>query len=139
MRLIKRDLKKGEKLPPALPKTKANIKEIQTNTTQYKLGKKITFACDAYLLEKVKNALQSQHLAGSYQHASLSQVFRQALQAYQQGLPLTYQRQPNHPRQEISLRLDPELTTFYYSLPPYAKTSILERALGTYCQKYLFN
>lgn len=132
MRLIKKDLATKKKSPSA-------TQTIQPKTTLPKLGKKITFACDAYLVEKIKNALQSQHLAGNYQYTNLSQLLRQALQAYQQGLPLTYQRQPNHPRQEISLRLDPELTTFYLSLPLSAKTSILERALGTYCQKYLFN
>jgi hypothetical protein len=132
MRLIKKDLARKKS-------TSQPAKIVRPNTIQHKLGKKITFACDAYLLERIKNALQSQHLAGNYQYASLSQILRQALHAYQKGLPLIYQRQPTNPKQEISLRLDSELTAFYQTFPPYAKTSILERALGTYCQKYLFN
>src|SRR4051794_20111579 len=116
MRLIKKDLVKKKSFDQL-------TNTGQPNTIQHRLNKKITFACDAFLLERIKNALQSRHLAGNYQYANLSQLFRQALQAYQQGLPLTYQRQPHNPKQEISLRLPPELTTFYLSLPAQTKTA----------------
>lgn len=94
---------------------------------------KITFRCDVFLLEKIKNMLTSQHLAGSYQHPNLSYFFRSALHAYQTGMALTYQRQ-NNPRKEVSFRLTKELLVFYNSLPPRSKTDILERVLGSFYQ-----
>src|SRR5439155_19297700 len=94
---------------------------------------KIVFRCDIFLIEKIKNNLVSQHLAGNYQYPNLSYFFRSALHAYQTGMTLTYQRQ-NNPRKEISFRLTEELFNFYNSLPPRSKTAILERALGSYYQ-----
>jgi len=100
-------------------------------------GKKITFRCDIFLLEKVKNTLTSQHLAGNYQYPNLSTLIRLALQAYQEGMPLTYQRETNYPKKEISFRLTDELLSFYQTLSPYTKTLILERSLGSYYYQYL--
>ena len=120
MRLIKKDLqlKKPHTIPP-------------------KLSKKITFACDAYLLAKIKNALQSQHLAGNYQYPNVSCFFRSALYAYQHGMALTYQRELNNPKKEISFRLTEELITFYNALPFSSRTEIMERSLGCYFYQYL--
>jgi hypothetical protein len=93
---------------------------------------KISFRCDTFLIDKIKNTLASQHLAGNYQFPNLSYFFRSALYAYQHGLPLTYQRETNHPRKEISFRLTEELMTFYNSLPLNSRTEIMERALGSF-------
>jgi len=109
-----------------LPKPSFKVKFTQIQA-------KISFRCDIFLTEKIKNTLTSQHLAGNYQYPNLSYFFRSALHAYQQGMALTYQRQ-NNPRKEISFRLTEELMTFYNSLPPRSKTAILERALGSYYQ-----
>src|SRR3954449_7541594 len=95
------------------------------------IQQKIVFRCDTFLLDKIKNALTSQHLAGNYQYPNLSYFFRSALHAYQAGMPLTYQRQ-NNPRKEISFSLTEDLFNFYNSLPPRSKTAILERVLGSY-------
>ena len=93
---------------------------------------KISFRCDTFLIDKIKNTLASQHLAGNYQFPNLSYFFRSALHAYQHGLPLTYQRELNNPRKEISFRLTEELMTFYNSLPLNSRTEIMERALGSF-------
>ena len=93
---------------------------------------KISFRCDTFLIDKIKNTLASQHLAGNYQFPNLSYFFRSALHAYQHGLPLTYQREFNNPRKEISFRLTEELMTFYNSLPLNSRTEIMERALGSF-------
>jgi hypothetical protein len=93
---------------------------------------KISFRCDTFLLEKIKNTLASQHLAGNYQFPNLSYFFRSALHAYQHGMALTYQREFNNPRKEVSFRLTEELMAFYNSLPLQSKVDILERALGSY-------
>lgn len=106
------------------PKEKYNFTHLQA---------KITFRCDIFLIEKIKNALQSQHLAGNYHYPNLSYFFRSALHAYQHGMALTYQRQ-NNPRKEISFRLTDDLFNFYNTLPPRSKTAILERVLGSFYQ-----
>jgi hypothetical protein len=96
---------------------------------------KITFRCDIFLIEKIKNMLASQHLAGNYQYPNLSYFFRSALHAYQTGrLVLTYRRQDN-PRKEITFCLTEDLFSFYNnSLPARSKTEILERVLGSFYQ-----
>ena len=109
---------------------------FQQNKTKHDFNQiqgKITFRCDVFLLEKIKNMLTSQHLAGNYQYPNLSYFFRSALHAYQHGMALTYQRK-NNPRKEVSFRLTESLFVFYNSLPPRSKAAIVERVLGSYCQ-----
>ena len=121
MRKPTRSLKKDIKLPK--PSFKVKFTQIQA---------KISFRCDTFLIDKIKNTLASQHLAGNYEYPSLSFFFRSALHAYQKGMPLTYQREPNNPRKEVSFRLTEELMTFYNTLPMNSRTEIMERALGSY-------
>jgi hypothetical protein len=123
MRKLTRSPKKNTNLPLTKPAFKVKFTEIQA---------KISFRCDTFLIDKIKNTLTSQHLAGNYQFPNLSCFFRSALYAYQTGMPLTYQREPNNPRKEISFRLTEELMTFYNSLPLSSRTEIMERALGSY-------
>lgn len=107
---------------------------LKENSNFTPIQAKITFRCDIFLIEKIKNMLTSQHLAGNYQYPNLSYFFRSALHAYQTGsLVLTYQRQ-NNPRKEISFCLTEDLFNFYNSLPARSKTEILERSLGSYYQ-----
>jgi hypothetical protein len=121
MRKPTRSPKKSINLPK--PSFKVKFTGIQT---------KIYFRCDTFLLDRIKNTLASQHLAGNYEYPTLSFFFRSALHAYQHGMPLTYQRDFNNPRKEISFRLTEELMTFYNSLPMSSKTEIMERALGSF-------
>jgi hypothetical protein len=123
MRKLTRSPKKNTNLPLTKPAFKVKFTEIQA---------KISFRCDTFLIDKIKNTLTSQHLAGNYQFPNLSCFFRSALYAYQTGMPLTYQRELNNPRKEISFRLTEELMTFYNSLPLSSRTEIMERALGSY-------
>ena len=107
---------------------------VTTNNKVNSVAKKaITFRCDTYLVAKIKNALTSKKLAGDYHHANFSSLIRQALQSYQQGMNLTYQRK-NNPKKEISFRLDEELSNFYHNLPARSRTEILERVLGSYLE-----
>jgi hypothetical protein len=126
MRKLTRSPKKKDNLPQQSFKVK--FTQIQT---------KIYFRCDTFLLDKIKNTLASQHLAGNYQFPNLSYFFRSALHAYQNGMPLTYQRELNNPRKEVSFRLTEELMTFYNSLPLSSRTEIMERALGSYYDRCL--
>ena len=113
-----------------LPKSSFKVKFTQIQA-------KISFRCDTFLLDRIKNTLVSQHLAGNYEYPNLSYFFRSALHAYQKGMPLTYQRDLNNPRKEVSFRLTEELMTFYNLLPLQSKTDILERALGSYFYQWL--
>jgi len=113
-----------------LPKQSFKVKFTQIQA-------KIYFRCDTFLLDRIKNTLASQHLAGNYEYPTLSYFFRSALHAYQHGMPLIYQREPNNPKKEISFRLTEELMTFYNTLPMSSKTEIMERALGSYYDSYL--
>ena len=112
-----------ENLPLTKPFFKPKFTAIQ---------KSIVFRCDTFLLDKIKNTLTSQNLAGNYEYPNLSSFFRSALHAYQKGMPLTYQRELDNPRKEVSFRLTEELITFYNSLPLSSKADILERTLGSY-------
>src|SRR5205823_9335751 len=122
-----RELTRSPKKQPNLPLDKSKIIHDFVS-----IQGKITFRCDTFLLDRIKNMLTSQHLAGNYQFPNLSYFFRSALHAYQQGLPLTYQREFNNPRKEISFRLTEELMTFYNSLPLNSRTEIMERTLGSF-------
>src|SRR5438128_3043319 len=117
MRKLTRSPKKNTNLPKSTFRVKfAGIQE------------KVVFRCDTFLLEKIKNTLASQHLAGNYQYPNVSYFFRSALHAYQHNMPLTYQREFNNPRKEVSFRLTEDLMTFYQGLSVNSKTEILERA-----------
>ena len=118
--------------PTRSPKKHNLPKETKHSFSQ--LQAKITFFCDIFLIEKIKNTLTSQHLAGNYQYPNLSYFFRSALHAYQTGnMTLTYQRQ-NNPRKAISFCLTENLFNFYNSLPSHSKAGILERVLGSFYQ-----
>lgn len=120
--------------PTRSPKKLDLPKENQTKHNFSQLQAKITFLCDVFLVEKIKNMLNSQHLAGNYQYPNLSYFFRSALQAYQnENLTLSYQRQ-NNPRKAISFCLTEELFNFYHSLPSRSKAPIAERVLGSFYQ-----
>ena len=123
MRKLTRSPKKRTDLP--LPQQSFKVKFTQIQA-------KISFRCDTFLLDKIKNTLASQHLAGNYEYPNLSFFFRSALHACQTGMPLTYQRELNNPRKEVSFRLTEELMSFYGSLPLSSRTGIMERALGSY-------
>jgi hypothetical protein len=120
MRKLTRSPKKDIKFAPAF---KVKFAGVQN---------KITFRCDTFLLDRIKNSLASQHLAGNYEYPNLSYFFRTALHAYQHGVPLIYQRELNNPRKEVSFRMTEELMTFYNTLPMSSRTEIMERCLGSY-------
>jgi hypothetical protein len=118
--------------PTRSPKKNINLPKQSFRVKFSGIQEKVVFRCDVFLLDKIKNTLASQHLAGNYEYPNLSHFFRSALHACQRGMVLTYQREPNNPRKEISFRLTEELMTFYNSLPINSRTEIMERSLGSY-------
>src|SRR2546421_6438661 len=116
------------------PKKKDNLTQQSFKVKFTQIQAKIYFRCDTFLIDRIKNTLISQHLAGNYEYPNLSYFFRSALHAYQAGMALTYQRK-NNPRKEVSFRLTEDLFAFYNSLLPRSKAAILERVLGSCYQK----
>src|SRR5207249_11011065 len=118
--------------PTRSPKKSINLLKQSFKVKFTQIQAKIYFRCDTFLIDRIKNTLISQHLAGNYEYPNLSYFFRSALHAYQAGMPLTYRRELDNPRKEVSFRLTEELMTFYNSLPLSSKTEIMERTLGSY-------
>jgi|SRR5436853_940073 len=118
--------------PTRSPKKNINLPKQSFKVKFTGIQTKISFRCDIFLIDKIKNTLTSQHLAGNYQFPNLSYFFRSALHAYQMGMPLTYQRELNNLRKEVSFRLTEELMTFYNALPLGSRAEVMERALGSY-------
>ena len=118
--------------PTRSPKKNNNLVQQSFKVKFTGIQTKISFRCDIFLIDKIKNTLTSQHLAGNYQFPNLSYFFRSALHSYQEGMPLTYQRELNNLRKEVSFRLTEELMTFYNALPLGSRAEVMERALGSY-------
>ena len=97
--------------PTRSPKKNVNLPKSTFKVKFAGVQEKVVFRCDVFLLEKIKNTLASQHLAGNYEYPNLSYFFRSALHAYQHGMALTYQRK-NNPRKEVSFRLTENLFVF---------------------------
>lgn len=119
------------------PKKNTNLPKQSFKVKFPGIQEKVVFRCDTFLLDKIKNTLVSQRLAGNYEYPNLSVFFRSALHACQHGMALTYQRELNNPRREVSFRLTGELMAFYGALPLSSKVDILERSLGSYYYQYL--
>lgn len=102
------------------------------------LDYKITFRCDANLLNQIKKEIQSLHAKQDYTYLNVSDVIRRALQAYQKGMNFKIKREMLNPRRETSLKVTHDLFSYYCSLPAGLRVGILESALLTYCQEKLF-
>ncbi|MDR1670309.1 MAG: hypothetical protein LBR43_01100 [Spiroplasmataceae bacterium] len=116
---------------------KQKISEIETKIVKDKSTnpankKTIVWLCPELLLTRAKNSLISRQAGGDYSLTNFSDLIRQSLLAYQNGMTLTEQRDNNSPKKEISFRLENGLLEFYNSLPTGSRTAILERVLASY-------
>jgi hypothetical protein len=116
---------------------KKNIQNIlpKEQITNQVSKKTITLRCSELLLTKAKNSLISKQASGDYSLTNFSDLVRQSLLAYQNGMPLTEQREINSPRKVIAICLDNNLLEFYNSLPTGGRSAIFERALASYLLK----
>ncbi|WNE40882.1 MAG: hypothetical protein mread185_000339 [Mycoplasmataceae bacterium] len=120
------------KKKPSETETKKAVKEGEINPNN-KIT--ITWRCPNLLLTRAKNSLVSKKNSGNYSLANFSDLVRQSLLAYQQGMKLTEPRDDNSPRKVIAVCLDQELFNFYNSLPAGNRSAILERVLASYLIK----
>lgn len=95
------------------------------------LDQTITTQFNTLLYSTLQNMLESAHTAQDFTFTSVSDVIRAALQAYQEGMPLT-ELVDKGPKKTLTLRLDNSLRDFYDTLPTRMKTRLLERAVRTF-------
>lgn len=92
---------------------------------------KITVRLSVLLIDTLKNIIISNKVGGNFEYTNTSDLIRNALDAYKNGMTLITQRAKDE-KKETSLRVTQELKEFYSSLPNNAKSEIIERAVSTY-------
>mgnify|MGYP002628332528 CR=1 FL=1 len=92
---------------------------------------KITVRLSVLLIDTLKNIIISNKVGGNFEYTNTSDLIRNALDAYKNGMTLIAQRAKDE-KKETSLRVTQELKEFYSSLPKNAKSEIIERAVSTY-------
>jgi Holliday junction resolvasome RuvABC ATP-dependent DNA helicase subunit len=107
-----------------------HLKKISYNS-------KITTRINNRLLDTLKNIVISDKLGGNYKYVTISDIIRNALEAYKNGMSLISQHERIGLYQETSFRVSDELKNFYMTLPNNAKNEILERSIITYIQHKL--
>ena len=97
---------------------------------------KITVRISMLLIDTLKNIIISNKAGGNFEYTNTSDLVRNALNAYKNGMTLVVQRTKDY-KKETSLRVTKELKEFYSNLPQNAKSEIIERAIKTYIKHRL--
>lgn len=99
-------------------------------------GYKITIRLSILLIDTLKNIVISNKAGGNFEYTNVSDLIRNALEAYKNGMTLIVQRAKDE-KKETSFRVSKELKDFYCSLPENTKSEIIERAVHTYIKHKL--
>lgn len=91
----------------------------------------ITIQCNALLYTTLQNTVKALHAGNDFSYTSVTDIIREALKAYQEGMELTEIEQSGKKKQ-TSIRVDTSLYKFYKSLPNQLRTKILEKAIRSY-------
>ena len=91
----------------------------------------ITLQFNTLLYTTLQNLINSAHTANDFTYASVAEVIRAALNAYQEGMELTELDKAGE-RRNISLRMTKSQYDFYKSLPNRMGRKIVERAVRTF-------
>lgn len=97
---------------------------------------KITVRLSVVLIDILKNIIISNKAGGNFEYTNVSDLMRNALDAYKNGMILTIQRAKDE-KKETSFKVTQELKDFYSQLPQNAKSEIIERAVNTYIRHKL--
>lgn len=97
---------------------------------------KITVRLSMLLIDTLKNIIISNKAGGNFEYTNVSDLMRNALDAYKNGMILTVQRAKDE-KKETSFKVTQELKDFYSNLPQNAKSEIIERAVNTYIKHRL--
>lgn len=99
-------------------------------------GYKITVRLSILLIDTLKNIIISNKAGGNFEYTNVSDLIRNALESYKNGMTLIVQRTKDE-KKETSFRVSKELKDFYCSLPENTKSEIIERAVNTYIKHKL--
>lgn len=95
-------------------------------------SKLISINLPAILVARGQGAIVSRKTVGDFTLTSLSDLIRQSLVAYQQGLSLAGSRIESSETKKVNVMLNEDLFSFYQSLPPKSRWEIIERSLISY-------
>ena len=116
---------------------KNNLNNVsETFNTSKSNGYKITVRLSILLIDTLKNIIISNKAGGNFEYTNVSDLIRNALEAYKDGMTLIVQRTKDE-KKETSFRVSKELKDFYCSLPENTKSEIIERATNTYIKHKL--
>lgn len=97
---------------------------------------KIALRINSFLIDKLKNIVESNKLGGDYKYTNISDIIRMALKAYKDGMSLSCPAEKGI-KKETSFRISKDLKIFYESLPNNSKSEIVERVISTYIKEKL--
>ena len=116
---------------------KNNLTNVsETFNTSKSNGYKITVRLSILLIDTLKNIIISNKAGGNFEYTNVSDLIRNALEAYKNGMTLIVQRTKDE-KKETSFRISKELKDFYCNLPENTKSEIIERAVHTYIKHKL--
>ena len=91
----------------------------------------ITLQCNALLYTTLQNTVKALHAGNDFSYTSVTDIIREALKAYKEGMELTEMEQSGKKKQ-TSIRVHTSLYKFYKSLPNQLRTKIIEKAIRSY-------
>ena len=122
----RRKAKKVEPAEPVIVSPQASP-DLPETTHAYT----ISLQFNTLLYTTLQNMISSAHTAHDFTYASVADVIRAALSAYQDGMELTELDEAGE-RRNISIRLTKNQFDFYKSLPHRMGRKIVERAVRTF-------
>jgi hypothetical protein len=131
-----REIKKISSISRTIEEKSDFTNESSTFNTSKSNGYKITVRLSILLIDTLKNIIISNKAGGNFEYTNVSDLIRNALEAYKNGMTLIVQRTKDE-KKETSFRVSKELKNFYCSLPENTKSEIIERAVHTYIKHKL--
>lgn len=116
--------------PPQMEQTQPPSLGRQPTDNGY--HESISIRCNALLYHTIQHRLTAAHTVADFTYVSVADVIRAALQAYQNGMPLTELDKKGETKISTTIRVDSTLKAFYRSLPDRLRSQIVERAIRTF-------
>lgn len=121
--------KKHQEIPPITSPTSDPVSTLSTKEDIYDHAISLQF--NTLLYTTLQNMINNAYTAGDFTYTSVADFIRAALDAYQNGMPLT-EMDTNGDRRNISLRVTKKQHDFYKSLPNRLRRKLLERAVRSF-------
>ena len=131
-----REIKKNSSVSQIIEEKSNFTNEASAFNTSKSNGYKITVRLSILLIDTLKNIIISNKAGGNFEYTNVSDLIRNALEAYKNGMTLIVQRTKDE-KKETSFRVSKELKDFYSNLPENTKSEIIERAVHTYIKHKL--